>query len=130
MRESIEEGDAEERRALAMIAAGDLDGGLQLLDTLATTSSIESAEQWRRIGRLAYVYDTEQAVSAYEKVVALDQSDPWDAIYLGRLYERAGALAKAYEVHRHTLDSLPLVEERDCSVLMNEIGDVSRWFSD
>ena len=90
VRETVEEGDSEERRALAMIAEGDLDGGLRLLSDLASVPALENAEQWRRIGRLAYAVDTARALDAYEKVIALNQSDPWDAIYLGRLYRRAG----------------------------------------
>ncbi len=99
VRETVEEGDAEERRALAMIAEGDLGGGLRLLSDLASASVIDIAAQWRRIGRLAYAVDTAQALGAYEKVIALDRSDPWDAIYLGRLYQRAGALAEAHRTY-------------------------------
>ena len=95
VRETVEEGDAEERRALAMIADGDRDGGLRLLSDLASASAIENAAQWRRIGRLAYAVDTARALNAYKKLSALDQSDPWDAIYLGRLYQRAGDLEAA-----------------------------------
>ena len=61
VRETVEEGDAEERRALAMIAEGDLGGGLRLLSDLASASAIENAAQWRRIGRLAYAVDTARA---------------------------------------------------------------------
>jgi tetratricopeptide (TPR) repeat protein len=124
VRETVEEGDAEERRALAMIADGDLDGGLRLLSDLASASAVENAAQWRRIGRLAYAVDTAQALGAYEKVFALDQSDPWDAIYLGRLYERAGSLADARRTYADALGRLPEAKERDRAVLLNEIGDV------
>ena len=36
--------------------------------------------------------NTAKALSADEKVVALDGSNPWDSIYLGRLYARASRL--------------------------------------
>ncbi len=124
VRETVEEGDAEERRALAMIAEGDLSGGLRLLSDLASASAIENAAQWRRIGRLAYAVDTAQALGAYEKVIALDRSDPWDAIYLGRLYQRVGALAEAHRTYGDALARLPEAKERDRAVLLNEIGDV------
>ncbi len=124
VRETVEEGDPEERRALAMIADGDLDGGLRLLSDLASASAIENAAQWRRIGRLAYAVDTVRARDAYEKTVALDQSDPWDAIYLGRLHQRAGALAAAQRTYASALARLPETEERDRGVLLNDIGDV------
>ncbi len=124
VRETVEEGDPEERRALAMIADGDLDGGLRLLSDLASASAIENAAQWRRIGRLAYAVDTVRARDAYEKTVALDQSDPWDAIYLGRLHQRAGALEAAQRTYASALARLPETEERDRGVLLNDIGYV------
>ncbi len=128
IRETIKEGDVEERRALAMISEGDLDGGLELLSNLAsasaTRSALENGAQWRRIGRLAYGVDTMRALDAYEKVVALDPSDPWDAIYLGRLYKRAGNLHEARLTYERALALLPAIEERDRSVLHDEVGDV------
>ena len=124
VRETIEQGDVEERRALALIADGDVDGGLQLLSDLASASAIENAAQWRRIGRLAYAVDTARALDAYEKVIALDRSDPWDAIYLGRLYQRAGALDAARRTYADALARLPGTEKRDHAVLLHGIGDV------
>jgi tetratricopeptide (TPR) repeat protein len=124
LRETVEEGNPEERRALAMIAEGDLTSGLQLLSDLATASSHETTAQWRRIGRLAYAADTARALAAYEKVVALDRSDPWDAIYLGRLYKRAGKLDHAHRTFENALAPLTGGDHRDREVLLNEIGDV------
>ena len=96
-----------------MIAEGDLDGGLDLLSDLPSAAAMDNASQWRRIGRLSYVVDTVRALDAYERVLALDQSDPWDAIYLGRLYQRAGALDPAQRTYANALDRLPETEERD-----------------
>jgi len=124
VRETVQEGDVEERRALAMIAEGDLEGGLRLLSDLASASATANAAQWRRIGRLAYAVDTTEALGAYEKVIALDQSDPWDAIYLGRLYQRAGALADAHRTYGDALVRLPEAQKKDHTALLNEIGDV------
>jgi tetratricopeptide (TPR) repeat protein len=124
VRETVEEGDVEERRALAMIADGDVAGGLALLSGLASVSANEIVAQWRRIGRLAYAVDTALALDAYEKVIALDQADPWDAIYLGRLYTRVGSLADARRIFDDAIASLPKSEERDRGALLSEIGDV------
>ncbi len=124
VRETVEEGSADERRALAKIADGDTDGGLQLLTDLASAATIETAAQWRRIGRIAYAVDTTRALNAYEKVIALDPSEAWDAIYLGRLYQRAGTLKKARRTYEDALSRLPETEQRDRSVLFNEIGNV------
>ena len=122
--EIIEQGDAEERRALGLIARGDLAAGLALLTQAATEAAIENAAQWRHIGRLSYGVDTKQALAAYEKVVALDQSDVWDSIYLGRLYERTGSLAAAHSNYKAALARLPEADERNRAVLFSEIGDV------
>ena len=124
VREAVEEGDPEERRAMKLIADGDVAGGLQLLEELASASSRENAAQWRRIGRLSFGIDTVRALEAYEKVAALDQSDPWDSIYLGRLYQRAGRLAEADRTYRTAIDRLPMAEERTRSVLSAAIGGV------
>ena len=40
VRQTVEEGNVEERRALAMIAEGDVDGGLQLLSDLASAAAV------------------------------------------------------------------------------------------
>jgi len=120
----IQKGDPEERRALAMIADGKVIDGLALLSELASSAASKNVEQWRRIGRLAYAVDTMQALEAYKKVIVLDKSNTWDSIYLGRLYQQSGSLTKALLVYEGALASLPETDERDRSVLLNEIGDV------
>ena len=72
--ETIEEGNAEERRALALIANGNIDGGLELLINLASESAVDNMKQWRNIGRLSYSVDTTKALAAYKKVITFDQS--------------------------------------------------------
>ncbi len=49
-----------------------------------------SAEYWRHIGALAFLGDTQKAISAYEKAVALDPNDPEGWRYLGELHYRLG----------------------------------------
>jgi tetratricopeptide (TPR) repeat protein len=60
----------------------------------------ESAQYWKRLGAVAFVYDTAKAMAAYGKAAALDSQD-WEALwYLGRLQKRAGyldAAKKSYE---------------------------------
>ncbi len=124
VRATAEQGDAEERRALAMIAKGDLTSGLRRLSDLASASTIDVANQWRRIGRLAWAFDTGRALAAYQRVVALDQSDPWDSIYLGLLYQRVGKLREAKRTYADALARLPEANERERAILLNETGDV------
>ena len=126
VRETVAEGDTEERRALFMISEGNINDGLKILIDQAFESAIKNANQWRRIGRIAYPLDTVKALEAYKKVIALDQSDPWDAIYLGRLYCRIGSLSNAEAVYMIALEQLPENDERNRSVLFNEIGSVQQ----
>ena len=62
------QGNTEERRALALIANGDIDGGLELLIKLASESAVDNMKQWRNIGRLSYSVDTTKALAAYKKL--------------------------------------------------------------
>ena len=58
------------------------------------SESIEdAADRWRRLGALMTGVNTAKALSADEKVVALDGSNPWDSIYLARLYARRPAVS-------------------------------------
>jgi tetratricopeptide (TPR) repeat protein len=125
VRQTVIKGTAGERRAVAIIAGGDVKGGLQLLTELASKAASANGAQWRRIGRITYAVDTARALAAYEKVAALDRSNPWDAIYLGRLYERAGALAKAKGTYENALAGLAKSEIRNRSILLSAIADVA-----
>ena len=113
-----------EETALRLLAEGKFDEGLALLEHLATRASSELAEKWRRIGELARPLNTAKALSAYEKVVALDASEPWDSIHLGRLYVRAGNLPAARATFEAALARLPEGEERTRGVLAAELGQV------
>ena len=55
----------------------------------------ESAAFWKRLGAVAFIYDTAKAMDAYGKAAALDAED-WEALwYLGQLQWRAGYLSAA-----------------------------------
>lgn len=57
-----------------------------------------SAEYWRHIGALAFLHDTQKALAAYEKAVALDPGEPDALTYVGELRYRRGELALARDV--------------------------------
>ena len=59
-----------------------------------------SAEYWRHIGALAFLHDTQKALTAYEKAVELDglQVEAWEKI--GLLKERIGELTAAENAFR------------------------------
>ena len=121
---TLKQGEALERRAIALIGEGQTQQGLDLLTRDARDTSQHTVEKWRRIGRLAFGVDTQRAIQAYEAVMKLDQTNPWDAIYLGRLYVIAGDLGRARQVFETELKHLPQQAERDRSVLLDEIGAV------
>ena len=56
----------------------------------ARSSLKVSAEYWRHIGALAFLQDTQKAMDAYEKAVALDPDEPEGWRYLGELQHRRG----------------------------------------
>ena len=124
---------AETERALQLIKDGKANEGLAVLAGLAAAKQAqadqqkaEAVAQWRRIGELARPFSTAKALAAYEQVVALDRSDPWDSIYLGRLYVQAGNVAKARATFEAALARLPEREERTRGVLASEIADIAQ----
>ena len=70
VREVVVEGDSEERQALGLIAEGEIQAGLNKLHELANQVDQDNAQRWRRIGEIAYLVDTHQAILAYEKIQA------------------------------------------------------------
>ena len=124
IRETVEAGDTEEQRGLKLIADGNIQGGLALLEEQAAAASSDIAAKWRRIGRLAYGVDTVRARDAYVKVVALDRSDPWDAIYLARLHVTAGSLDAAARTLSEAGAQYPDSSERLEMALRHETGDI------
>jgi tetratricopeptide (TPR) repeat protein len=62
-----------------------------------------SAEYWRHIGALAFLHNTQKAMAAYEKAVALDPDETEGWRYLGELQYRLGDLAAAEQSFRQVL---------------------------
>ena len=124
VRETIEFGSPDENRALGMIARGDPRGGLQTLEKMAAVAAQENSEQRRRLARLSFSVDPAIALRAYEQVVRRDRSEPWDAIYLGRLYAHAGQFANAERAYGLALDQLPASEERVRAIILTKVGNL------
>jgi tetratricopeptide (TPR) repeat protein len=62
-----------------------------------------SAQYWRHIGALAFLHNTQKALAAYTKAVALDADEPDGWRYLGELQYRLGdtvAAERAFEALR------------------------------
>jgi tetratricopeptide (TPR) repeat protein len=65
------------------------------LKARAEKLSAKSAEYWRHIGALAFLHDTQKALAAYEKAVALDPGSPEGWRFLGELQFRLDDLPAA-----------------------------------
>ena len=125
-REIVAGGDTKQLEALALIADGDVEGGLQVLSQLAEAATTRTSESWRQVGRLAYEIKTELALKAYERLDDLHTLQTWDAIYLSRLYARSGNLNSAAAVAREALREAGGKVDRDRMVLLNQLGDVQQ----
>ncbi len=112
--------------AAQAIADGDIERAATLLRDQATAAVSNAICDWRRLGALLYNVDTARALEAYREAVKLGSDDAWDGIYLGRLYVRAGDLGMAREAFETALSKLPHEQERNRSVLFNELGNVQR----
>ena len=91
-------------------------------DALASLS--ETTQDWRRLGELAYPWDTARASLAYDKAIETGSNKVWDYIYLARLYQRGANLDAAGRIllQAQKLD----ITQRESMVLGIEFGDVAR----
>jgi tetratricopeptide (TPR) repeat protein len=68
------------------------------LEEEAGRTAKKRAEYWRHIGALAFLSDTQKALTAYKKATALDPDNPDGWRYLGELHYRLGNLSDAREI--------------------------------
>jgi len=92
--------NALDRRALAAIDAGQTGQGIAVLEERARARDAQAqastdaslrlarAEEWKRIGALAFLDNTERAVNAYENALQFAPDDPVILDQLAYLYER------------------------------------------
>ncbi|WP_417841599.1 tetratricopeptide repeat protein [Terasakiella sp.] len=124
--------DDQQRKALSLIAEGNIDGGLNLLASQAQkasenakTAQHEAINQWRRIGELAYGVDRKRALAAFEKVMELTpHAQAWDYIYLTRLYINSAQRENALATVEQGL-SVVDAKDRDYFALLIEKSDLS-----
>ncbi len=65
------------------------------LESEARSTAVKRAGYWRHIGALAFLQDTQKALTAYQKAVDLDPDDPDGLRYLGELHYRLGDVPAA-----------------------------------
>lgn len=87
-----------------------------------------TAERLRTLGFLESLRSVQAAIAAYEKAAALEPTDFWTAVQLGRLYRTAGDLGAGRRLALAALEQAKA--PRDRSVALNELGDVLSAQSD
>ena len=134
--QAAEPKEREARRALTAIPPRPIDAADQLMIAArqqhaeaddarceAQKLDIATADRYRRAGALYYGVEDGKALNAYREAAKLDTSDIWAMIYLGRLEQTHGeGLAAAAAVFDAALKVV--ADERDRSVLFNELGNV------
>lgn len=129
--------DPERLQALALYNQGQKQKALAVLRELADAdekarqiaSKVRNAADLRSIAALTVAatgndgITTEQAIAAYEAVVAIDAT-AWDWHSLATLYQQAGALPKAERAAKAMLAAAE--SERDQSSALNQLGAVQQ----
>ncbi len=82
----------------------------------------DGAADWKRLGALAYLYDTAKAMAAYAKAAALDPED-WEALwYLGQLQQRGGYLPAAKQSFEALLARRESIGDPSYSYCVTNVG--------
>lgn len=107
-----------DKRALEAIDSGEAAAGLEVLEERARARDREvtkstaagdrpgdraRAEEWRRIGALAYLDSTKRAVEGYENAVGFAPKDPHLLNELAALYDRQGRFADQAAIGRRLI---------------------------
>ena len=88
------------------------------LEEEAGRTAKKRAEYWRHIGALAFLSDTQKALTAYKKATALDPDNPDGWRYLGELHYRLGNLSDAREI----FDALRTIGARSSNAKAQSLG--------
>lgn len=120
------------------IDIADLESKLVAQAEQHVASSIEerrkAAEYWRHVGALAFLNDTQKAMAAFRKAVALDPDDPVGLSNLARLLVRVGALSEAEGLYRQSLQQNAVLGRKvgmasdsgDIGIIYQMRGDLDR----
>lgn len=115
LRETIERlqqdpADELKQKALVALSEDDKVGATELLEQAARSRvekakrfNKQAAQDWIDIGNIAYLYDTQKALDAYEKALKLDPSNPRGWNRLGHILYRLGRLDEAQEAYEKVL---------------------------
>ena len=124
IKSTLSGGSDREKDALNLIAEGDISKGLSIFEKSAKETELQSQNEWRRLGIIAFGLDTSTAIRAFEKLHSIEQATIEDTIALSTLYQKSGNLEKALTVTKEKLDTLSSNEDRGRSNLLVEISRV------
>lgn len=127
IQDTLEKGDPEELRALAMIAEGDIQNGLDLLEEQATSATSVASDKWRRVGELASNVDIDRALAAFTEASRLEPNDFETWLRIGQLERLADDLKAAESAF---IKAMALAEtqatESEYGAALVELGAVLR----
>ena len=118
-------------KAIELLNAGDIAGAEKVLDDLAVArqkarqikADLETAADLRANAALLLgKVSTNNSISRYEAVTALDPGLHWDWVTLSRLYRTSGDLPKAAQAAQRAADTAS--DDRDRSVALDEKGNI------
>jgi tetratricopeptide (TPR) repeat protein len=99
----------------------------EALETHWLAEKKNSAELWRHIGALAFLHDTDKALSAYSKATELDPRDLSGWRYLGELQFRLGNIRGAEDSFRTQVQLGRQLKDRRAEALGNlRLGWIER----
>ena len=118
-------------KAIELLNTGDIDSAEKVLDDLAVArqkarqikADLETAADLRANAALLLgKVSTNNSISRYEAVTALDPGLHWDWITLSRLYQQAGDLPKAAQAAQRAADTAS--DDRDKARALDEKGGI------
>jgi hypothetical protein len=96
------------QEALAQLRQGNTQAAEMIFEMVLTRKEVEgdaanqqAAEAARHLGALAFLHDTEKALTAYRRAVALDPANAEGWNQLGHLLQRIGRLDEAVDAYTH-----------------------------
>jgi tetratricopeptide (TPR) repeat protein len=122
VRELAQSADPADRAVAQTAFSGDTREAYAELMAEASSGKLRNAERFRKAARLIAPFEPAKAKAAYEEAVALDPTDVWSWIELGRLRMAYDSLAAARQCFGAALQHV--TDERDRSVLHGQFGNV------
>jgi protein O-GlcNAc transferase len=96
--------DELKRKALRELSLNNTIKAIELLEKSAETHSKKAAQNWIDLGNIAYLSDTNKALSSYQKAIELEPKNfyPWNR--LGLIFTRLGNIDKAKNSFEKVID--------------------------